>query len=254
MTLKTKQLKQVFSEKFNGLIWKIRINEKKGYIAIESRQSDSRNIYFTVLDLQTGAISFKERTFLRSMNLNLAYVAEDNLILTANEHKESPESKGIISVNIADGEILWERYNFTLNQVVPSGLQVYDPKIYPRKYMWIDHLNAGIIAEQENIPYENGDFKFPDLLESPTLLDFIKHDTIKGEISFLSFNNLSIVSFHQIVENNMQQRLIVYQDDRILLDDIIIDGIHKLQPESFFIVNEHLLYIRNKDEIVSYFV
>lgn len=254
MMLRTKQLNQVFSEKFKGLIWKIRIHEKKGYLAVESRQTESRSVYFSVLDLCTGKISFKERTFLESMNLNLAYAAQDNLILTANDDAESPESKGLISVNIADGEILWERYNLTLNEAFPSGLQVYDPKIYPRKYTWIDHLNAGIIAEQEDNLFVYTDLKFPDLLESLTLPDFINHGTIKGEISFLSFNNLSILSFHQIIENNMQQRMIVYQDDRILLDDIIIDDIQKLQPESFFIANDHLLYIRNKNEIVSYFV
>ena len=52
----------------------------------------------------------------------------------------------------------------------------------------------------------------------------------------------------------MQQRLVVYQDDRIFIDDIIIDGIEKLQPESFFIANNRLLYVQNKNEIVSYFV
>ena len=40
----------------------------------------------------------------------------------------------------------------------------------------------------------------------------------------------------------------------IVIDDIIIDDIQKLQPESFFMMNKQLLYIRNKNEIVSYFV
>ena len=63
-----------------------------------------------------------------------------------------------------------------------------------------------------------------------------------------------MVSFHQKLESNIQQRLVVYQHDKIFIDDIIIDGIQKLQPESFFMINNCLLYIRNKNEIVSYFV
>jgi hypothetical protein len=255
MTFKKEELKQVFSEKFKGLIWKIRIHEKKGYMAVESRQLESRNVAFTVIDVQTGKSYFKERTFLEPMNLNLAYTAQDNLILTANEHFESPESKGLVSVNITDGEILWERYNLTLNQALPSGLQVYDPKIYPRKYSWIGHLKAENINKQENSPYaEDSDLLFPDLYETYTLPGFIEHGQIVGEISVLINNGLSIISFHQKFENNMQQRLVVYQDDRLLLDDIIIEAIQKLQPESFFIMNNCLLYIRNKNEIVSYFV
>jgi len=254
MVFKTEHLKQVFSEKFKGLIWKIRIHEKNGYIAIESRQLESRNVAFSVLNLQTGEIYFKERTYLEPLNLNLTYAAQDNLILTANEHPESLETKGLISTNILNGEILWERYNFSYNQAAPTGLQVYDPKIFPRKYTWIDHLNAEIISEQENNPIENSDLLFPDLFESYALPDYIDHDLITGKISVLLINGLSIVSFHQKFENNIQQRLIVYQDDRIFIDDIIINGIQKLQPESFFIMNNHLLYIRNKNEIVSYFV
>ena len=224
-------------------------------MAVESRQLESRKVAFTALDLHTGEIHFKERTFLDPMNLNLAYAAQDNIILTVNEHFESPESKGLISVHIADGEILWERYNFTLNHASPSGLQVYDPKIHPRKYSWIDHLNAENINEQESSPYgEKSDLLFPDLFESYTFPNFIEQSQIVGEISVLINNGLSIISFHQKFGNNMQQRLVVYQDDRILLDDIIIETIQKLQPESFFIMNNRLLYIRNKNEIVSYFV
>ena len=254
MAFKEGYLKQVFSEKFKGLIWKIRIHEENGYIAIESRQLESRNVSFTVLDIQTGKIFFKERSYLEPMNLNLEYAAQENLILTVNEHAENPESKGLISINVLTGDILWERYNFSFNQADSLGLQVYDPKIYPRKYLWINHLNAENSIKQENSPIRTSDLLFPDLFESYVLPDFIKHGLIIGQISVLHKDGLSLVSFHQKTENNMQQRLVVYQDDRIFIDDIIIDGIEKLQPESFFIANNRLLYVQNKNEIVSYFV
>ena len=254
MALKEENLKQVFSEKFKGLIWKIRIHEKNEYMAIESRHLESKNVSFSVLDLQTGKIFFKERSYLEPMNLNLAYAAQKNLILTVNEHVESPESKGLISINVLNGEILWERYNFSFNQADSSGLQVYDPKIYPRNYLWINHLNAENISKQENSSTRISDLLFPDLFESYVLPNFIEHGLIIGQISVLHKDGLSIVSFHQKMKNNMQQRLVVYQDDRIFIDDIIIDDIQKLQPESFFMMNKQLLYIRNKNEIVSYFV
>ena len=48
MALKEENLKQVFSEKFKGLIWKIRIHEKNEYMAIESRHLESKNVSFSV--------------------------------------------------------------------------------------------------------------------------------------------------------------------------------------------------------------
>ena len=73
-------------------------------------------------------------------------------------------------------------------------------------------------------------------------------------VSVLKISELEIICFHEKINHALQQRLIVYQGDKILHEDILISNIQKLQPESFFILNKQLIYIRNKDEIVSYFV
>jgi hypothetical protein len=52
---------------------------------------------------------------------------------------------------------------------------------------------------------------------------------------------ITIISFHEKVQNNIQQRLLVYQDDTILLDEILIRDIQKLQPESFFMAKKPLV-------------
>ncbi len=254
MTLNTHKLSPIFSEKFEGIIWKIEVNEKYDFIAIESRTLESKKTSFSVINYKSGEVLIKEKIFQETWNLNLAYIAEKNLVITAFNQAGSPESKGVISVNIQDAEILWEHYNLSLNRVTNEGLQVYDPRINPRRLSWISHIKGEDITESDNIENSNETLIHPEIRTQFSIPDFISREEIVGDLSVLSVQNLTIISFHEKVQNNIQQRLLVYQDDTILLDEILISGIQKLQPESFFMQKNHLFYIRNKNEIVSYLV
>jgi hypothetical protein len=252
--LNTNKIRPVLSEKFEGIIWKIKVNEKWGLIAIESRTLESRKTSFSVLNYKTGEILMKEKIFQEPWNLNLAYIAKKNLIITAYNQPGSPESKGIMSVNIQDAELLWEHYNLSLNKANDEGLQVYDPRINPRRLSWIGHIKGEGMAESCKIEYSNETLIHPELRNQFVIPDFFLRGEIVGDLSVLSVRDHTIISFHEKVQNNIQQRLLVYQDDTILLDEILIGNIQKLQPESFFMQKNHLFYIRNKNEIVSYLV
>ena len=254
MTLNTKKICPIISEKFEGIVWKIKVNEIYDLIAIESRTLESKKTSFSVINYKTGEIYLKEKVFQELWNLNLAYIAEKNLIITVFNQAGSPESKGIISVNILDAEVLWEHYNLSLNKASNEGLQVYDPRINPRKLSWISHNKGESIAPSDKIEQSNETLIHPEFKNQFVIPDFILRDEIVGDLSVLCVRDLKIISFHEKNQNNIQQRLLVYQDDTILLDEILIRDIQKLQPESFFMQKNHLFYIRNKNEIVSYLV
>jgi len=254
MILNNYKLTQILSEKFEGIIWKIVLNEKYGLIAIESRDTELRQTAFSVINYTTGETLFKQKVFEEPWDLNLAYIAEKNLIITAYGQAVSPESKGIISIRIQDAEVQWEHYNLTLNWANNDGLQVYDPRINPRRYFWISYKKGEPIEEPDHISPEMNALLFPQLIDSFVIPNFILREELIGETSVLVFQNLTIISFHEKKKNNIQQRLLVYQEDSILLDEILIRDIQKLQPESFFTQKNLLFYIRNKNEIVSYLV
>jgi len=252
--LDRKKLIPILSEKFDGIIWKIEVNEKFDWMAIESRTLESRKTSFSVINYETGAVLIKEKIFQEPWNLNLAYIAEKNLIITACGQQGSPESKGIISVNIEDSKVLWEHYNLSLNNVCDEGLQVFDSRINPRRYAWINHIDGENITVNNKLKHSSGTLIHPEHSTIFEIPEFILTGEIAGDMSVLIAQDTTIISFHEKFCNNFQQRLLVYQDDTILLDEILIRDIQKLQPESFFMQKNHLFYIRNKNEIVSYLV
>ena len=106
MCLNNDKLNPSIFEKFKGLIWKIKINNKTGLMAIESRNLELKQVYFTVLDIHNGKINFKEKSYEEVWNLSLAHIGKENLLITGFEHSGSLESKGILSVNLKDGSLI----------------------------------------------------------------------------------------------------------------------------------------------------
>jgi hypothetical protein len=248
------KLKQAFDEKFSGLIWRMQIQEETGSIAIESRNIDTKKVLFSVLNYETGKIFFKEKAFAEPMNANLAYLSEDTLLLKLNEHMESPESSGLISIELKSAKILWEKYNVSIQQVTNYGIQIFDTKISPRRFSWINHLNTSTLSEPSQISLNSNSIIFPEINNEYSFPNFIEHGSIEGGVADLNIDGLRIICFHEKIEGKLQQKLLIYQNNKILHEDILISNIQKLQPESFFMIEKQLFYIRNKDEIVSYFV
>lgn len=248
------KLKQVFAQKINGLIWRIQIQEENNYLAIESRNVDTKKVLFSVLNYETGRIFFKDEPFAEPMNTHLAFLSEDTLLLKLNEHVDSPESSGLISIELNTAKILWEKYNVNIQQVTDYGIQIFDTKISPRRYYWINHLNTSILPEPSQISLNSNSILFPEINNEYSFPNFIEHGTIEGGVAELKIDGFQIICFHEKIEGKLQQKLLMYQNNKILHEDILISNIQKLQPESFFVLKKQLFYIRNKDEIVSYFV
>lgn len=243
----------VLSEKFESLVWKVMIHEN-GTLAVETRNTDLKQVAFSVMDVKTGQVYFRERTYQEAWQLNLAFAGMKNLLINGYGHSDTPESKGIMSVDARTGDILWQKFNISLNQGRDEGIEVFDTRLQPRRYFWIDHLSGDpISAPGMNLPARNS-IIFPETRDTFPLPPFIDAGKITGHICTLSYLDKEFLSFHEVRDNYLQQRLIVYQEDRILLDDIITTGIQKLQPEAFFMQLNHLVYIRNKREIVTYLV
>lgn len=53
-------LKKTVSEIFTGLIWKIKINEKTGLLAIETRNSELKQVAFSVLNFHNDKYILKK--------------------------------------------------------------------------------------------------------------------------------------------------------------------------------------------------
>lgn len=245
------QLNTTLSENFTGLIWKILLDNEAGLIAIESRNSELRQVSFSVLNYITGEKLIKELTVDELWYSALAHIGNGHLFINGYEYAGSPVSKGIIAININNSTTSWQQYNLSFYDAWAEGLRVYNPNISPRKFEWLEP-ETGKTIQVINPTAISNDIQLPEKGGEELIPDEIKHDLIVGEILQLSFKNLSILSFHESINGVLRLRLIVHQGDSILLDIIIADSIQKLQYETFFVQHNHLFCIQNTNRIVSF--
>ncbi len=247
-------LKPFLKEKFNSIIWKIEIDTQNCILAIETRDVENREAYYSAFDFEKGEVLFKEVKVEDGWRWGLDRLSKGIVFLHSYVTDQSPEHKGIIALN-KSGNIEWQHFNKTLHDVSNEGLIVYDPKMQPR---WLELADAGTgqILKSNIKAYQVPDREIlvPDAITDKQLHPLLPDETA-GPIYFISYNGKSCYAYHLRVKENFLQQLLITQDDKVLVRENLTPVIQKLNPEAFFISRNNLFCIRDeKREIVSYLV
>ena len=246
-------LKPTLSEKVKGMVWRILVDDSHKLIAVESRDQDNKQVYFSVLNYETGLSCFKEKTLPERWNVSMAHLVQDTLLLKIYPADGNPVSKGIVALNCNTGEVAWERYNIAYQDMWREGLEAYNPDLLPRKSYLLDVKTGNQIDTGSKTPI-NSPVLLPEPAEQNSIPGWITSGEIIGQVLYLREDRKTFLAFHEKTSKNIRLRLIVFQDVAILLDLILKEDIQKLLPEAFFIVQNHLFCIRGNNEVISYLV
>lgn len=246
-------LKPALSEEVKGIVWKVLVNENKHLIAVESRDAENKQVLFSVFDYNTGAIRFKNLALRERWNLQMAHLHGSLLLIKVFPDEGNPVSKGIIAVSSETGNVVWEKYNIALQQVWQEGVEVINPDLLPRKPYLLDP-ETGTEKHAYQRSAEASSILLPETRQPENIPHWIKHHEITGQILHAEANGRNFLAFHEKKAGKIRLRLVVYQDLTVLIDTILQEGIQKLLPEAFFLLQNHLFCIRGNNTIISYLV
>lgn len=246
-------LKPSLSEKFKGIIWKIETDDIRPVVAIETRDTESHTTAISAFDFSAGKCLFRQTVVEDSWNWGLDRVTNGLIFLHGYVAEKNPEHKGIIALN-KSGEIEWQLFNKTLYTVAEEGLVAYNPAMHPR-FLELISPQTGLVLKpsiKDYVPVQR-DIIVPDVPADISLHKHLLPSGITGPLFYAAFNGKKCYSFHVQEGTNFLQKLVIYQDDTLLLDEILAHSIQKLNPEAFFIQHNHLFCIQdNKQKFVSY--
>jgi len=239
-------------EQFAGDIWRIEIDELTDTLVAEIRSSADKQVSFSAINLSTGRVNFKALTMPERWLTGIE-AAFNGVLLLHNYHTEAgPMHKGLVAVDVISGEVLWSNYTLAFDHLSLEGPIVYDVHIHPRKLFLADVKTGAtqrVFEPSIYQPVKNNivipDIKTPD---QPTVAGLPAHPY--GEtVCCLDHNNFRIVSLHALKAGVLTQLMFIMDGGRIVYQDILNAGIQKLQPESFIMHNDRLIYIKNKSEL-----
>jgi hypothetical protein len=241
--------RRIVQEKFDGVIWRLELDEVCDTLFAEVRHSDDKKVTFSALSIKTGQLYFKDLQLPERWLTGMEAAFDGVLLLHGYQSEKSPIHKGITAVDASSGDVLWSNYNLTFDHLTVNGPIVYDSRIQPGKFFLID-MNKGdkirsYDPKTDQIPVSR------ITVPNPAVADgiFLPYTAYGNSILVEKYNDLIIVSLHTQVHDLLEQKLLVMDDNTVVFEDLLNHGIQKMQPEAFIRFDSHLIYVKSKSEI-----
>lgn len=237
----------VINNAFSGLIWKLDVDCATNLLFVETRNTENHTTAFSSFNLKTGETCFKELILEEKWLTGIEGGRRGMLFLHGYKSTQSPEHKAIIALDAFSGKQIWADYNFSAEAFTTAGLLAADQRFQTKKTVLLDYQTGKILSKPTDLTDDFQQIQSPlMLLLLPQNLTNLIPGTIVGEISCLNFNPYLIISLHTQKNGALQQQLFIMENDTIVYQDLLNEQIQKLQPEAFMIVNNYLIYLKNK--------
>lgn len=246
-------LQPFISHQFKNPVWRLEIDNLTDVITAEIRDQSNKRAYFSAISLVNGEVYFDdlqtEERWLTGME-----AAYNGVLLVHNYQSEAgPAHKGLIAFDERNGQLLWSNFNFAFDHLSVNGPVVYDTRIQPRKLSLIDIKTGATLRKYEpSIDLELiNDLKFPEEASSESVSSLeLPVSPLENTVHYLEHYNLRIVSLHAIAKGTLQQHLYIMDGVEIIYSDLLNADVQKLQPESFLLHKEHLIYLKNQSQLI----
>jgi hypothetical protein len=277
------KLKPYISFSQKGNIWRLYFSNED-IIFCETRDMNSKEVFFASINYKTKQIYLSNFQLTEKWWISVEGITDKTVYFNRFKTPELPEHLGIISVDAKTGKIKWENEDLTFLFAEANDVYAYREQ-FEREIFYKLNADDGSIEET----YE--DEKIADsLLElkkfneeriftgflypviyvkgnevTPQIENYL-HEKFKdvnyqGEIEYLDYGNLLIYNFHEdrginpkdLTVHNLINKLEIFDFDtkKIIHTEILNTDSVNYVPDSFFMKDGFLFYIREKKELIS---
>lgn len=246
-------LKTIFEKSFSGLIWRMEADTDDGVIALETRNPSTGIPLFSAIRYGDGRTLMSEQAY-GDRHWTLAAVDRGHLLLRA-FGKQEPDGPGIACLSVEDGELLWEKFNYTFIGFEKSAVVARPHRIRNGFNTYLS-LHDGEPTAQHTLAESKpagSKIVIPKLVEGNAIKD-LGYEVV-GPVHHHDFGDLAIHAFHEKKADKIEVTMLLMERGMIRQARTLMSGLTKMTPEIFFIIDRQLFFIDgNKQKIVSYLV
>ena len=263
----SKKLTLNFSYSFFGQIWRILAEAETEIVVAEIRDSNRRKTDFAAIyqnKLLYESVPLPENWWISAVTLQ-----QSILLLQTYPDSQTPVPKGILALDVRTANLLWQYPQLNYLGINKSELTVMASEAVDSGlvYRLID-LKTGKVTEM--LPEEN---LSASKTESAEKIIFPRHYTSENKyfptiVSFLSqklkicpekavdyaeYQHLLIISYYLYTHNTLSNFLVVIDRQAgIVLHEPMATQLSGTGLDTFCIMNNHLIFVREKKELISY--
>ncbi|TSJ37199.1 DUF4905 domain-containing protein [Mucilaginibacter corticis] len=237
------------NEQFGGAIWRMEIDSLTDTVNLEIRTTD-KQVSFASIDLTDRKINFKDYTTPERWLTGMEAAYNGILLLHNYQSENAPVHKGVIAVD-RNGEIAWSNYTYAFDHLSANGPVLYHTQIQPRKLFLADVKTGAVIRQfDQNIDREAENYIIaPQMLNDGDPGFSLPANPYGNIVHSLDYNTFRIVSLHTFITGQLKQHLYIMNETGPVYEDLLNADIQKMQPESFILYKNWLVYIKNKSEL-----
>jgi len=270
------QLKKLYKHDNEKQIWRI-VPTANNKVLLEERDQKTKEVFFSLLDIQSGKQIFNELQFEEKNWIGIETIYNDLIFFHTYGSREMPTHKSIIAFDTISQSIIWQNDKYVFSFLYDDKIYCYQQRFESRKFYTlncftgevIEELNDDVsslnaLKEKSLEDFEKQNYLFPEYFNrndiplknyQKYLIQVLEENVIKGDISYLLFNDILIFNYHQVNDEGTLDNNIVAVDlpqNRILLKDTLDKNLINLMPESFFIKDNFLFLIVDKTKLSIY--
>lgn len=268
------KIKKLYTYKSEQQIWRILLTGAEQFI-IETRDPDSREVFFNCIDIETGKPLFKDYQFEEKSWIGIEVIYKDVIFFHKYAKPDMPGHKEIICFDIASQKVLWSNdrlaFLFVYNDQVISSVNTFEGwHFYALDYRTGEVVadygeNAAQINQMRNLAEDEKDFslyKFPDKItkdlirkiDGKTVIkDLILNLDIIEDVEYTSYEDLFLMNYHHRDAGNFLRNKFAAVDlekNKIIFEEVLNNDAKAYAPDCFFIHKNILILLKDKNQII----
>jgi hypothetical protein len=253
-----------FNHHFENEIWKIVYDQQQHLLALELRNKEEKEVFIHSIDLDTGKF-IGEQVLSPTWLSNLVGVLGSHYVIQKYKTGSFPEPKGWYLISSKGNNIELESADGSIAFI--SGLRIYYTKVMFEqiimeaydtglgKFISIESIDDGQPENVEtniNIPQQYSE----GLEHFNTVKNFIGKKTkkeITGLCEYYETGSKIVVSYYIRGAEKLENYLLVSDEKgKLLMDNLINSNISDFKKDTFFVIENQLIFVKDKKEIASY--
>ncbi len=275
----TKHLEPAWSFSADGVLWRT-LFSSTGRIVGECRNQEQKQASFFCLNEESGLLLWRDLRLDEAWWVGMEAVHGRFLILHEFANPSMPEHRGIHVVDLDSGGVIWRRPEMTFWFAYRDRVYAYEQRFEKRIGHAFDLEKGEIIETYEEgldqlfplrqlavAESEGDEMLFPEVAgeeETNTrVLKIIKEETkgeyVVGSVEYIEHRNVLIFNYHKAAKGSsaeaprLENHLCVFDMSRgtRLYTEVLFAGGTAPVPDSFFVKNESLYFVKNQNTLVS---
>lgn len=245
-----------FSHTLDAVVWKQQVDPIKKLLVVELRDPDTRTVSFQCIDLANGDIYDPFTPEKEDWWIGLEQVQSGFALIHHYLQEEQPVRNGLDCYTIPNWKMQWERPEVQYLEITNNNVKVLDTE----EALTLS-LSSGQEVEDNSDTFKAGlEIRFPEQFPADhshfkTVAQFLHqtwgYQAVEG-LEYLEHKALVLISYYLYTDQKLENYILVMKDDgEVIFQDCLGTQLSGIALDTFFIYEEQLIFVKQKNEIIS---